>query len=83
MAPHACLEQGLTLWKAGLLDDAKLMIEKARENYSDYLIEAMVQLRSHNALKRIDNPITPLPTSLSTKDEKDADDDKNTQMTSL
>lgn len=51
--PHAAFELGLTYMKVDKLDDAKLWLEKARDNYQGFLIESMVHLRVHGALQTI------------------------------
>lgn len=39
--------------KVDQLEDAKLWLEKARDNYTGFLIESMVHLRVHGALQTI------------------------------
>ncbi|RWS19005.1 tetratricopeptide repeat protein 39B-like protein [Leptotrombidium deliense] len=51
--PHASVELGLTYWKLDNLTEAKKWLERAMNDYSGYLIEALVHLRAHSALKRI------------------------------
>ena len=53
VAPHAAMELGLTLLDIGKLADAKLWLEKARDNYNGFLIETAVHLRIHGALQKL------------------------------
>ena len=53
IVPHATVELGLTLLDIGNLDDAKLWLEKARDNYNGFLIETAVHLRIHGALQKV------------------------------
>lgn len=54
--PHACMELGLTHLRANELDQANVWFEKAKRDYSGYLLEMMVHFRVHcgqRALKHI------------------------------
>ena len=53
MPPHAALELGLSYVKTGQMDKAKSWLEKARTDYSGFLIESLVHLRVHGALQAI------------------------------
>jgi hypothetical protein len=45
--PHACMELGLTHLRTGELEEANVWFEKAKRDYSGYLLEMMVHFRVH------------------------------------
>lgn len=51
--PHAAFERGLTLLEMGCHEEAKLWLEKARDQYSGFLVESLVHLRIHGALTKL------------------------------
>ena len=54
VVPHAMLELGLVLKEMGDLKQAKQWIEKARSGRpTKYLLEALVQLKAHGAIREI------------------------------
>jgi tetratricopeptide (TPR) repeat protein len=53
ISPHAAFELGLSYAKAEKFDDAKTWLERARTDYTGFLIESMVHLRVHGALHTI------------------------------
>lgn len=52
--PQAALEIGLTYLAIDNVDDSKRWLERARDQYTGFLIESLVHLRIHGALGRID-----------------------------
>lgn len=44
---------GITYFKIGEHEKAKLWLEKARNNYSGFLIESMLHIRVHGALREL------------------------------
>ena len=53
VAPHAAMELGLTFLDMGNLDEAKTWLEKARDDYTGFLVETSVHLRIHGALQKL------------------------------
>ncbi|RWS25081.1 tetratricopeptide repeat protein 39B-like protein [Leptotrombidium deliense] len=53
LAPHAALEIGLSQLKRGQYSSSKQWFEKARRDYSGYLLETLVHFRIHCALRLI------------------------------
>lgn len=51
--PYAALELGYTYAEKKDFENAKLWIEKARNEYSGFLVEAFVHLRAHGAMREI------------------------------
>lgn len=53
LPPHAAFELGFSHMQAGNISDAKYWLEKARNDYTGFLIESMVHLKVHAALVSI------------------------------
>lgn len=53
IAPHAAMELGLTYLDMYKLDESKIWLETARDEYKGFLIEAQVHLRIHGALQKL------------------------------
>lgn len=53
LPPHAAFELGFSHMQAGNICDAKYWLEKARNDYTGFLIESMVHLKVHAALVSI------------------------------
>lgn len=51
--PHAAFELGFSYMQAGNITDAKYWLEKARTDYTGFLIESMVHLKVHACLVSI------------------------------
>lgn len=51
--PYACLELGYTYAEKKDLENAKIWIEKSRNEYSGFLVEAFIHLRAHGAIREI------------------------------
>lgn len=47
IAPHSCMELGLTCLRTNELEEANAWFEKAKRDYSGYLIEMIVHFRVH------------------------------------
>jgi hypothetical protein len=53
LAPHCCMELGLTLMRRGEDTLAREWLEKSRKQYTGYLLETLVHFRVHCALRSI------------------------------
>lgn len=53
LPPHAALELGLILMNTGALQDAKQWLERARRDYTGYLLETIVHFRVHCAMRNL------------------------------
>lgn len=53
LAPHSCMELGLTFAGQGDYTQAKQWLERARKDYTGYLYETIVHFRVHCALRSI------------------------------
>ena len=53
IAPHAALELGYVYAEKKDLANAKIWIEKSRTEYTSFLVEALVHLRAHGAMREI------------------------------
>ena len=53
LAPHSCMELGLTFAGQGDFTQAKQWLERARKDYTGYLYETIVHFRVHCALRSI------------------------------
>lgn len=53
VAPHAAFELGMTFLDLGNCKDAKKWLTKARDDYSGFLVEALVHLRIHGAMSKL------------------------------
>ena len=53
MAPHSAMELGLTHLSLDELSDARLWLDRARRDYSGYLLETIVHFRVHCAMRSI------------------------------
>ena len=51
--PHAALELGYVYAEKKDLKNAKIWIERARSEYTSFLVEALVHLRAHGAMREI------------------------------
>ncbi len=85
MAPHAAMELGLTHLSVEQFSEARLWLDKARRDYTGYLLETIVHFRVHCAM-RIIKPKLQLP--INTCEESsplpspDVDNDLNTSFNS-
>ena len=53
VTPHAAMELGLTFLDIGNLTDAKTWLEKARDEYTGFLVETQVHFRIHGAIQKL------------------------------
>ena len=53
VAPHAAMELGLSYMDVGNYKSSKFWLEKARDDYSGFLVETLVHLRIHGALQKL------------------------------
>lgn len=53
LAPHSCMELGLTFAVQGDYSQARHWLEKARKDYTGYLYETIVHFRVHCALRSL------------------------------
>lgn len=51
--PHAAFELGMTHLDLGNYNEAKIWLDKARDDYSGFIIESSVHLRIHGALNKL------------------------------
>lgn len=51
--PHAAFELAMTYIELGNVDDGKLWLEKARDEYSGFLIEVLIHVRIHATLAKL------------------------------
>lgn len=54
LVPHAYMELGLVYKNLKMISESRASIEKAKSTKSKYLLEALIQLKAHGALKQLD-----------------------------
>jgi tetratricopeptide (TPR) repeat protein len=53
LPPHAAFELGMALMDIGDYEESKVWLEKARDDYTGFLVETLVHLRIHGALQKL------------------------------